>query len=69
MKDFGFLAWVAVVLVIIGGLNYGLVGFFDYNFIDAVFGKTVVARIVYSFIGVSAIWMIYYFSKCCGKSK
>jgi len=68
MKELGVLAWVAVVLVIVGGLNYGLVGFFDYNLIEAVFGKvSVVTRIVYAFIGVAAIWMIYFMSRCCPK--
>lgn len=48
----------ALALVIIGGLNWGLVGFFDYNLVDALFGAgSVLARIVYSLVGLSAIYV------------
>jgi uncharacterized membrane protein YuzA (DUF378 family) len=48
----------ALALVIIGGLNWGLVGFFDYNLVDALFGTgSVLARIVYSLVGLSAIYV------------
>ncbi|MDN5274586.1 MAG: hypothetical protein JWP06_487 [Candidatus Saccharibacteria bacterium] len=48
----------ALALIIIGGLNWGLVGFFDYNLVDALFGTgSVLARIVYSLVGLSAIYV------------
>lgn len=46
----------ALALIIIGGLNWGLVGFFDYNLVDALFGEgSAVARVVYALVGLSAV--------------
>ena len=48
----------ALALIIIGGLNWGLVGFFDYNLVDALFGTgSALARIVYALVGLSAIYV------------
>ena len=53
--------WIAMVLVIIGGLNWGLVGLFDFNLVDKIFGVGgTVGTIVYVLVGLSAIWMIIY---------
>jgi uncharacterized membrane protein YuzA (DUF378 family) len=50
---------IALVLILIGGLNWGLVGFFDYNLVDAVFGEgSGVARVVYAVVGVAAVYKI-----------
>lgn len=49
----------AVVLVIIGGLNWGLVGFFDWNLVDAIFGEgSALSRIIYAIVGLAAVYMI-----------
>lgn len=48
---------LALILMIIGALNWGLVGIFDYNLVAAIFGNgTVVTRILYILVGLSAIW-------------
>lgn len=65
MKEVGVVGWVAILLVVIGGLNYGLVGFFNYNLLDAIFGTGAVMRIIYAFIGISAVYTIFYAGKCC----
>ncbi|MBA2840838.1 hypothetical protein HNP87_001370 [Methanococcus maripaludis] len=58
------LDWVSIVLVIIGGLNWGLVGAFNIDLIQVIFGSfPSVARILYILVGLSAIYMIYYASK------
>jgi len=50
---------VAVVLLIVGGLNWGLVGAFDYNLVDSLFGEdSVVARVVYVLVGLAAVWKV-----------
>jgi len=50
---------IALVLIIIGGLNWGLVGFFDYNLVDAVFGDgSTVSRVVYALVGVAALYKV-----------
>lgn len=51
---------IATILVIVGGLNWGLIGFFNYNLVDAIFGAgSIVARVVYAIIGLAAVYMIY----------
>lgn len=53
------LDWIAVVLVIIGGLNWGLVGLFDLNLVNLIFGAVGwLETIVYVLVGLSALWMI-----------
>lgn len=50
---------VALALIIIGGLNWGLVGFFEYNFVDGLLGEgSVVSRVVYGLVGVAALWKL-----------
>lgn len=56
--------WIAIVLVVIGGLNWGLVGFFDFNLVASLFGAaSTISNVVYDLIGLSALWMIYYVAK------
>ena len=51
-----FLKYTAYVLVIIGALNWGLVGIFGFDLVAAIFGEmTVLSRIIYSLVGVSGI--------------
>lgn len=55
----GPVGWIAFILVIIGGLNWGLVGFFDYNLVGAIFGDpSTAARVVYALVGLGALWML-----------
>ncbi|MAG78566.1 DUF378 domain-containing protein [archaeon] len=61
MADRNTLDWVALVLVIVGGLNWGLFGLFSFNLVDAILGGIpILARIVYILVGLSAAYMIYY---------
>jgi len=47
---------IALVLLIVGGLNWGLVGLFNFDLVAAIFGAgSTLARIVYVLVGVSAI--------------
>ncbi|NIP32517.1 DUF378 domain-containing protein [Candidatus Saccharibacteria bacterium] len=62
------LDWIAIILVIVGGLNWGLVGIFDFDLVAAIFGDmSAISRVVYTLVGVSAIWMIYTASKMAKK--
>lgn len=50
------LRYTAYVLTLIGALNWGLVGIFGFDLVAAIFGDmTIMSRILYSLIGVSAI--------------
>ncbi len=65
--------WIAVILVVIGGLNWGLVGLFDFDLVAAIFGSmSLISRIVYVLVALSAIYVLVYSSKmvnCCGEKK
>lgn len=45
------------VLLVVGGINWGLVGFFGFDLVAAIFGSgSALARIVYSLVGLSAVY-------------
>ena len=46
---------VALVFTIIGALNWGLIGFFDFNLVEALFGTVTLQRIVYAIVGVCGL--------------
>jgi len=48
-----------LVLLIVGGLNWGLVGLFRFDLVAALFGEmSALSRIVYSLVGLSALWQL-----------
>lgn len=49
---------IAAVLVIVGALNWGLVGAAGFNLVAALLGTSVLASIVYIAVGASAIYLI-----------
>jgi uncharacterized membrane protein YuzA (DUF378 family) len=50
---------IALVLVLIGALNWGLVGFFNFNLVTALFGEgSALSRVVFALVGLSGIWII-----------
>ena len=50
---------IALILVIIGAINWGLVGIFNFNLVDAIFGSmSVISRIIYILVGISGLWAI-----------
>ncbi len=51
---------IAWVLVIIGALNWGLVGFFEYDLVMSLFGSGVVSNVIYDLVGLSAIVLILF---------
>lgn len=54
---------VVTVLLLIGGLNWGLVGFFNFDLIGAIFGAaSAMSRVVYALIGLSALYDIFGFT-------
>ena len=49
---------IALVLVAIGGINWGLIGFFDWNLVNAIFGGAPwLERLIYVLVGISAVYM------------
>ena len=48
---------IALILVIVGGLNWGLVGLMQYNLVEAILGQTTLAAIVYILVGLAAVYL------------
>lgn len=68
MHKMNFIDWLAMILVIIGGLNWGLVGLFNYNLVIAIFSEGTVANVIYDLVGLAALYMVYMafnMSGCC----
>lgn len=58
------LDYIALILVIIGAINWGLVGFFGLDLVAFLFGSmSVISRIVYAVIGICGLYAISY----CGR--
>ena len=51
---------IALILVIIGGLNWGSIGIFGFDLVAWICGGqgSIIARIIYTIIGIAAIWCI-----------
>ncbi len=64
MKKMGFWCCLAFILVVVGGLNLGSIGFFDFNFVYALFGHAMVAKFIYALIGVAAVYMVVGVFRC-----
>ena len=56
---------IALILVILGGLNWLSVGLFEYDVVSEIFGGSteVGSKIVYIVLGVGAIWALSFFTK------
>jgi uncharacterized membrane protein YuzA (DUF378 family) len=55
---------IALILIIVGGLNWLLVGAFDFDLVAAIFGSmSVIARVVYVLVGLSAIYTLVMLGK------
>lgn len=52
--------WIVWILLFVGGLNWGLVGAFDFNLVDSIFGAgSAIGRIIYVLVGLAAIWSLF----------
>ena len=58
MKPLSIIDWVALVLVVVGALNWALVGLFQYDLVATIFGDmSVVSRTIYTLVGVGGLWL------------
>lgn len=54
--------WIALILVIIGALNWGMVGFFNINVVGLIFkGSPGIARVIYAIVGLAGLWCFSFF--------
>src|SRR4051812_5879556 len=61
--------WIALSLLIIGGVNWGLVGLFNLDLVAEIFGAmSTISRVVYVLVGISALYTIFTAIKISGKN-
>ncbi|ERI92656.1 hypothetical protein HMPREF1982_02265 [Clostridiales bacterium oral taxon 876 str. F0540] len=55
---------IALLLVIIGAVNWGLIGFFDFNLVSALFGEmTTFSRIIYALVGIAGLYSLSFLGR------
>lgn len=60
----GALGWIALVLMIVGAVNWGLVGVANFDLVATLFGEgSALSRIVYSLVGLAGLYGIYLATK------
>ena len=53
---------IALILILIGAINWGLIGFFSFDLVRVIFGNmSMVSRIIYALVGIAAIYGFSYF--------
>jgi uncharacterized membrane protein YuzA (DUF378 family) len=69
------LSCLSLILIIVGALNWGLWGFFQFDFVAWLFGGNTVwlSRLVYAIVGLAGLWSLGFLGKMkylcgCGKS-
>jgi len=55
---------IALILVIVGGLNWGLIGIANFNLVTTIFGSIpILVQLIYIVVGLAALYTIYYLTK------
>ena len=58
-KEMKVIDKIALILIIIGAINWGLIGIFKFNLVEMIFGDmTMLARLIYILVGISGLWGI-----------
>lgn len=58
------LDWIAIVLVIVGAVNWGIVGVLGRDLVQMILGSIpILAKIVYILVGLSGLYLIYFLRK------
>jgi uncharacterized membrane protein YuzA (DUF378 family) len=68
MKSFRF---IVMLLLVVGALNWGLVGFFQYDLVGDIFGgmNSAGARVIFALVGLAGLVGIKGLCRCCGSCK
>lgn len=61
MKSFN---WIALTLLIIGALNWGLIGFFGFDLVTSIFGGSMfwIARVIFGIVGLAGLYSLTLYS-------
>ncbi|MFA5368436.1 MAG: DUF378 domain-containing protein [Candidatus Paceibacterota bacterium] len=58
MNELNWLDWIVFILVIVGGLNWALVGIFNFDLVAAIFMPlSLLSRVVYVLVGIAAVYL------------
>ena len=58
------LDWTALAILIIGAINWGLIGFFRFDLVSFIFGDmTWISRIIYALVGLSGVYMLTFYGR------
>ena len=58
MKNFKALDLIAFILVVIGGLNWGLVGLLNLDLVAKIFRASILTKIIYDLVGLAALYLL-----------
>ncbi len=59
---------VALTITIIGAINWGLIGFFNFNLVSFIFGDmTLFSRIIYALVGLCGLYLVTFYGLLCQK--
>ena len=65
---YNWLDIISLTLVIVGALNWGLIGLFNFDLVAALFGKmSMLSRIVYSLVGIAGLYALSFYMKFSDK--
>ncbi len=68
MNKLSTLDWLALILLIVGGLNWLLVGLFNFDLVASIFGSmSTVSNIVYVVVGLATVYVIFLSGKLMKK--
>ncbi len=58
-----------LTIVIVGAINWGLIGFFDFNLVSALFGdSTLFSRIIYGLVGLCGLYSLSFYKYTCSEN-
>ncbi len=61
---------IALTIAIIGALNWGLIGIFDFNLVSFIFGNmSWITRIIYTLVGISGIYLFTFYMYAGGRDR
>lgn len=59
-RAMGIADWIPLVILAVGGINWGLIGLFNFNLVSALFGEmSALSRLIYVLVGLSALYTLY----------
>lgn len=65
MARLNWLDWTALVLVVVGAINWGLVGLLGFDLVGAIFGgsTSTLSRLIFTIVGFAGLWTVYTLTK------